>query len=175
MTVYRSARYNNLRRAILAMVLVVAGIIAGIRFATVDDSVSLDDNNLYLPNITGEWIGTTSEDYGDEARYDYRIVFDQEGDLLKGMMYLNRNHDFDVYTETSFTGYVDGRTIFYTSQEILVIENAHRSQLCLAETTVSYDIVDGQEMMVGTWVGQAGQQPGCDTISGQVLLTRQSD
>lgn len=126
-------------------------------------------------NISGEWVGTTTEDYGDEALYDYRVVFEQDGDDLTGMLYLTRNHEMAIYTETRFEGWVNGDTIFYSSQEILLIENATRDQLCLVDTTVEYEIINGQETLIGTWQGQDNQHPGCDVITGRTILIRQPE
>ena len=174
-----SLTHQNVLKGFLATVLIVAGLVAGMRFAPVDDItvVEAPDNVSQIQDvdISGEWIGTTTEDYGDEARYDYRVVFEQSGDQIKGILYLTRNHNRAIYTETRFNGTVDGDSVFYASEEILVLENASLNDLCLVETTVSYDVVDGQEMLIGTWVGQSGQQVGCDTITGHVLLTRQAE
>jgi hypothetical protein len=176
---HRSATHQKLLTGFLAAVLVVAGIIAGMRFAPSDDA-STNEASIVVEevrdiDISGEWIGTTTEDYGDEARYDYRVVFEQEGNTITGILYLTRNHARAIYTETSFSGTIDGNTAFYSSEEILVLENASLDGLCLVETTVRYEEVDGQNMLVGMWVGQANQQEGCDTITGHVLLTRQPE
>ena len=176
---HRSITHQDLLKGFLATALLVAGMIAGIRFAPADDIAVVEapaiEEAIQGIDISGEWIGTTTEDYGDEARYDYRIVFEQNGDQVKGILYLTRNHNRTIYTETRIGGTVDGDSLFYASEEILVLENASIDDLCLVETTVTYDEVDGQDMLIGTWVGQSGQQVGCDTITGHVLLTRQPE
>jgi len=181
MITHRSAIHQKLLTGFLATVLVIAGIIAGMRFAgsenasTVESDAAIDNSADIDINIEGEWVGTTTEDYGDEALYDYRVVFEQDGDDLTGTLYLTRSHEVAIYTETRFEGWVRGDTVFYSSQEIMVIENASHEQLCLVDTTVEYQVIDGQETMIGTWEGQSDQQPGCDVISGRVVLIRQPE
>ncbi len=176
---YRSITHQDLLKGFLATALLVAGVIAGLRFAPADDMAVVQapaiEEAMSDIDISGEWIGTTTEDYGDEARYDYRIVFEQDGDQFTGILYLTRNHERAIYTETRVSGTMNGDSVFYASEEILVVENASLSDLCLVEATVTHDIVDGQQILSGTWVGQTGQQVGCDTISGHILLTRQPE
>lgn len=176
----RSITHQGLLKGFLATVLIVAGLVAGMRFAPGNDSDAIEASVIVEEavgniDLSGEWIGTTTENYGDEARYDYRIVFEQEGNELTGILYLTRNHERAIYTETRISGHVDGTHVVYGAEEILIVENATLSDLCLVDSTVSYNQVDGQDMLIGTWLGQDGQQIGCDTITGQVLLTRQAE
>lgn len=178
----RSEQQQKWLNWFLAGILLCAGVITGLKFAPVDtNDVDYQAYNIEAEitsnlDINGEWIGTLTEDYGLEARYDYRIIFDQDGDDISATMYLTMtNHEPAIYTETVVSGSVTGSTVFYAADEIRVIENAHRDQLCLAQTTLEFETVDGLDMLVGTWEGQSGQQQGCDTISGHVILTRQAE
>ena len=36
-------------------------------------------------DVSGEWIGFMTEDYGAEVRYDYRLVLQQSNDSIKGI------------------------------------------------------------------------------------------
>lgn len=176
----RSITHQNLLKGFLATSLIIAGLVAGMRFAPDNDSATVETSAVVEEivenvDISGEWIGTTTENYGDEARYDYRVVFEQEGNQLSGILYLTRNHEQAIYTETTISGHVDGNNVAYGAEKILLIENAILSDLCLVDSIVEYNEVDGQDMLIGTWLGQEGQQPGCDTITGQVLLIRQPE
>ncbi len=169
---------EKLLKWFLAIVLVSAGLITGLRFShsttlPTDVAPLVEDSTV---DISGEWIGTTTEDYGMEARYDYRVVFEQDGDNLTGILYLTMsNHEPAIYSETRLSGRVQGETIFYWAEEILVLENAQPEQMCLAQTTVTFERVENQDILVGTWEGQPNQQAGCDIISGHTMLTRQPE
>lgn len=170
---------EKLLKWFLAIVLVSAGLITGLRFSESDTAPTgiapsvVEDSTV---DISGEWIGTTTEDYGMEARYDYRVVFEHDGDSLTGILYLTMsNHEPAIYSETRLSGRVQGENIFYWAEEILVLENAQPEQMCLAQTTVTFERVDNQDILVGTWEGQPNQQSGCDVISGHTMLTRQPE
>lgn len=175
----RSLTQDTLLNWFLAAVLISAGIIAGVRFSAsdaipVETSIVIDEAQSI--DFSGEWIGTTTEDYGLHARYDYRVVFEQDGDTLTGILYLTMsNYEPAIYSETHISGTVDGDTIFYWADEILVLDNAQAEQMCLAQTTVTFEQVDEQDILVGTWEGQPNQQAGCDLISGHTMLTRQPE
>lgn len=174
-----SLTQETLLKWFLATVLLSAGIITGMRFA--ENSNSAVEPSFILEeapriDISGEWIGTTTEDYGMEARYDYRVVFEQDGNSLTGILYLTMsNYEPAIYSETRLSGRVQGETILYWAEEILVLENAQPDQMCLAQTTVTFETVENQDILVGTWEGQPNQQFGCDSISGHTMLTRQPE
>jgi len=169
---------QNIIKGFLGAVLVCAGMIFGLRLMPVDADITQEAVIVEETprDISGEWIGMTTEDYGMYARYDYRIVIEQDGDDITGMLYLTMtNHPVETYTQTIVAGTVTGDTVFYASQEILDIENGSLDYLCLVQTTLTYEEVDGQEMLVGTWEPRADERAECDTISGRTTLTRQHD
>ncbi|MEL7433920.1 MAG: hypothetical protein AAFN11_08225 [Chloroflexota bacterium] len=167
---------QNIIKGFLGAVLVCAGVIFGLRLMPVDAELAQEVALDTPRDVSGEWIGMTTEDYGMHARYDYRIVIEQDGDEITGMLYLTMtNHPIETYTRTVVEGTVTGDTVFYASQEILDIENGSLDYLCLVQTTLTFEEVDGQEMLVGTWEPRPDERADCDTISGRTTLTRQTD
>ena len=57
----------------------------------------------------------------------------------------------------------------------LVLENTTMDRWCLTETTVTYQILNGQETLVGTWELADWEREECGEITGRVILTRQPE
>lgn len=157
----------------LATLLLLAGLFAGMNLS---DSVQIDDANVEVGNIdlSGEWIGTTTQDYGDDSHYDYRIFIEQDGSYIGGMSYLDMIDDYEIYAEERIEGYISGNELIYSEVETLLLENASLDHWCLTETTMTYQILNGQETLVGSWE-YVGEEERCEGITGRVILTRQSD
>jgi hypothetical protein len=119
--------------------------------------------------------GTTTQDYADDSRYDYRIVITQDNTVISGMSYLDMIDDYEIYAEERIEGYVQGATIVYSEVETLVLDNATRDQWCLTQTTLTYQNINGQETLIGDWEYTLGEDPDCEGISGRVILTRQPE
>ncbi|GAB5494772.1 MAG: hypothetical protein Phog2KO_49870 [Phototrophicaceae bacterium] len=163
----------------LATVLLSAGMIAGVRFSgndsTPDEIVSIEEAPTI--NISGEWVGTMT-DSRDERRSNYRVVFEHDGNNVTGILYqtaLNSNSDVEFYLETSVSGTIEGDRIFYWADELLVLEGLQAEGICLLQTTVTFEQVDNQDILIGTWESQANQPRGCEFISGHTMLTRQPE
>lgn len=167
----------------LALLLLLGGIFAGVQFGKhmVEEPVesfkpptasfSLDDMDTNI-NLTGEWIGTATEDYGNENRYDYRLVIEQEGNEITGMSYLDMV-DSDIYSESPIAGTLNGNVFFYTEVSTTVLENLSLDNWCLSDTTLTYQVMNGQETLVGNWELAEHERPECAGITGRVILTRQ--
>ena len=145
----------------------------------VTNDVPLQDNSYALPadvDVSGEWLGMMTEDYSEEVRYDYRIVLDQSGNIIKGISYQEAtNYDIEIYAESSLSGDVDGDDIYFYEASTDVLDNLSLDHWCRIEVRLNYQVVDGQETLIGTWDSAEEERPGCITIDGRVVLTRQSD
>ena len=127
-------------------------------------------------NISGEWVGMMTEDYNEAVRYDYRIVIEQDNSDIQGISYQeSTNYDIEIYAESSLSGDVDGNDIYFYEQSTDVLENLSISSWCRIEVRLSYEIIDGQETLIGTWDSAEEDRAGCVTIDGRVLLTRQTE
>ncbi|GAB5494773.1 MAG: hypothetical protein Phog2KO_49880 [Phototrophicaceae bacterium] len=127
-------------------------------------------------DISGEWVGMMTEDYNQEVRYDYRIVIEQDNSDIEGTTYQeSTNYDIEIYAESSVSGDVDGNEIYFYEESTDVLENLSLSSWCRIEVRLSYEIIDGQETLIGTWDSAEEDRAGCVTIDGRVLLTRQAD
>jgi len=165
-----------------AIVLLLGGILAGmgltytgmVQHSTSESLVLEAQARVTDVDLSGEWIGTVTEDYGAEGRYDYRLVITQDGDALSGTNYLDLTAS-EIYAEQALDGSVDGNTVTLTEMDTLVLENLSLDHWCMATYTLTYQVLNGQEMLVGTWVSAEPDRDGCDTISGRLILTRQSD
>ncbi|MEL6308299.1 MAG: hypothetical protein AAFQ52_09160, partial [Chloroflexota bacterium] len=104
-----------------AIVLLLGGILAGMGLTytgmvqnSSTEALAVEAQAILTDvDLSGEWIGTVTEDYGIEARYDYRIVITQENDTITGISYLDMT-DSEIYAEQSLDGMVDGNTLTYT-------------------------------------------------------------
>lgn len=164
----------------LAVLLVLGGLFTGMQINSSSgdssDAVESPVSNLQLVetvDLSGEWIGTTTQDYGNDDRYDYRIVIEQDGTDIDGMSYLDMI-DSDLYAEERIEGIIDYNTVIYSEVETLVLDNASLSSWCLTESTLTYQVLNGQETLVGEW-DYVGDRESCEGISGRVILTRQTD
>lgn len=127
-------------------------------------------------NISGEWVGMMTEDYNNNTRYDYRVVLSQSGDDISGISYQeSTNYDVTIYAESSLSGDVDGDEIYFYEASTDVLANLSISNWCRIEVRLTYEVIDGQETLIGTWDSAEEERAGCITIDGRVLLTRQSD
>jgi hypothetical protein len=125
-------------------------------------------------NLSGEWVGMMTEDYGVDRRYDYRIVFTQNGNSVSGMMYQDAtNVEPEIYAESTLIGSVEGDTFYFYEARVMVLENVTIDRWCRIEATLEYEKVDGMDTLVGTWDSVEDDRSGCTTIDGRVILTRQ--
>ena len=145
----------------------------------VADDMPLQEDINALPgdvDVSGEWVGMMTEDYSEEVRYDYRLLLDQSGDAIKGISYQeSTNYAIDIYAESSLIGDVEGDDIYFYESSTDVLENLSLDRWCRIEVRLNYEVVDGQETLIGTWDSAEEERPGCITIDGRVVLTRQSD
>ncbi|GAB5494771.1 MAG: hypothetical protein Phog2KO_49860 [Phototrophicaceae bacterium] len=165
----------------LAVLLMLGGLFAGMQIngssSDSSDAVEAPVTDLEFietVDLSGEWIGTTTQDYNDNDRYDYRIVIEQDGTDIEGMSYLDMI-DSDVYAEERIEGTINYNTVVYSEVETLVLDSASLDSWCLTETTLTYQILNGQETLVGEWNYVLGERASCEGISGRVILTRQED
>lgn len=129
-------------------------------------------------DVSGEWVGTMTEDYDSEVRYDYRIVLSQDNDNLSGTAYqesTNMVNDIEIYSESTLVGDVSNDVIYFYEASTDVLENVSLDRWCRIEVSLNYEVIDGQETLIGTWDGVQDNRLGCDTIDGRVLLTRQPE
>ncbi|MGJ3239760.1 MAG: hypothetical protein ACFE0Q_13700 [Anaerolineae bacterium] len=168
----------------MAVLLVVAGLFAGFQLAHSVQNTANQDEFAKPPQVdltldaeidlSGEWVGTTTEDYGNESRYDYRLVLTQNGDMVTGMSYLDMASDPEIYSESEIAGIVSGQTFVFTEVNTLVLDNISMDNWCLADTTVTYQVLNGQETLIGSWELAHHERAECGDISGRVILTRQA-
>ena len=158
----------------LAIILLLAGLFAGMNMG---QSNPAQDANLSPTNIdlSGEWIGTTTEDYGYEGRYDFRLVLEQNGNIITGVSYFDMAQEPEIYSESPIAGILEGDVFTFTQTNTTVLENISLDNWCLADTTLSYQILDGQETLVGTWELAHHEREDCGDISGRTILTRQPE
>ena len=173
-------RKNSDKRAgislFLASVLVLAGLFAGFNLAGSSDSeVAIEEFQLRNIDLSGEWIGTTTQDYAEDSHYDYRITIEQDGSQIVGMSFLDMIEDYEIYAEERIEGYIAGEELIYSEVETLLLENATLDHWCLTETTLTYQVVNGLETLVGNWEYVLGEDEDCEGITGRVILTRQPE
>lgn len=165
----------------LAVLLLLSGLFAGMQLSSsqsieVEEAVKPPIADLQITetvDLSGEWIGTTTQDYDDNERYDYRIVIEQDGTYISGMSYLDMIES-EVYAEERIEGHISNNIAVYSEVETLVLDNTSRDSWCLTESTLTYQILNGQETLVGEWA-YVGDDENCMGISGRVILTRQPD
>lgn len=165
----------------LAVLLLLSGLFAGMQLNSsqsveVAEAVKPPIADLQITetvDLSGEWIGTTTQDYDDNERYDYRIVIEQDGTYISGMSYLDMIES-EVYAEERIEGHISNNIAVYSEVETLILDNTSRDSWCLTESTLTYQILNGQETLVGEWA-YVGDDENCMGISGRVILTRQPE
>lgn len=165
----------------LAILLLLSGLFAGMQLSNsssevVEEAVKPPIADLQITenvDLSGEWIGTTTQDYNDNERYDYRIVIEQDGTYISGMSYLDMIES-DVYAEERIEGTISNNIAVYSEVETLILDHTPIENWCLTETTVTYQVLNGQETLVGEWA-YVGDRESCQGISGRVILTRQPE
>lgn len=155
----------------LAVLLLLGGLFVGMNLG---DSIQVSDANISIDNIdlSGEWIGTITEDYGNESRYDFRLELEQNKDVVTGMSFLDMAQEPEIYSESPIAGTMEGDVFIFTQVSTTILENVSLDNWCLADMTVSYQLLDGQETLVGTWGLASHEREGCGDISGRIILTR---
>lgn len=127
-------------------------------------------------DISGEWVGTMTEDYNNDTRYDYRLVLDHEGDVVTGIGYQeSTNRTNEIYAESTLSGDVEGYDVYYYETATNVLEGLSLNRWCRIEVSLNYQVIDGQETLIGTWSVAPDERALCDGIDGRVVLTRQTD
>lgn len=127
-------------------------------------------------DLSGEWVGMMTEDYNDDTRYDYRIVLKQDGTVVDGIGYQeSTNRATETYAEATLSGDVVGDDLTYYETETNLLEGLSLSRWCRIEVTLNYQVIEGQETLVGTWGVAPDERAICEGIDGRVLLTRQED
>jgi len=160
----------------VAILLVLGGVFVGLLLnqQSADEPV-VQEAQITDVDFSGEWVGTYTQDYNDNIHYEYRIVIEQEGDDIKGISYQDMVHERDVYSEARLEGSADGTELFFTEAETLVLENTTADRWCLAQVSLDYEIVNGQETLVGTWELADFEREECGDITGRIILTRQAE
>lgn len=126
-----------------------------------------------LVDISGEWVGTGTEDYGIENRYDLRLTITQDGNTITGKQYMvTSNYEPEIYAISQISGTVNGEDFTYTENKILELDNISPDYWCLASVTLNYEVIGGQETLIGTWGSGEPDRAECQGITGRVLLTR---
>lgn len=178
-------RKNSEQRRGLSLFLMLSLVLAGVFIGLLSNSSS-DEQSIYVEefdlsrvDLSGEWIGTTTEDYlaedaTEEQRYDYRIVINQTGRQIDGMGYLDMIDGSDIYAEERIEGAIQNNQLVYSEVETLVLENTTFDSWCLTQTTLTYQVVNDLETLVGEWEYVLDDDR-CAGISGRVILTRQTD
>jgi hypothetical protein len=172
-------RKNSDKRAgisfILATVLIVAGIFVGFQMNEDKAQDSLQEAIVSDIDVSGEWIGTTIQDYDDNLRYDMQIVFVQDGTNISGYSSLDMIGNREVDSQERIEGYVEGDTIYYQEVETLMLVNTTFDYWCLTQATLSYQTLNGQETLIGDWQVADWEREECAGISGRIILTRQPE
>ncbi|MGJ3239759.1 MAG: hypothetical protein ACFE0Q_13695 [Anaerolineae bacterium] len=163
---------------ILVLVLIM-GVFATLNVKVSDDVTPVvEDTSVSeaLPpvDISGEWVGTITEDYNTEVRYDYRVIFDQYQSEIVGFSFQESlNYTVDIYAESGIVGEVDGYSVYFYEEATHVLDNISMDNWCRIEVRLNYQVIDGQETLIGTWDSAEEERTGCITIDGRILLTRQ--
>lgn len=165
---------------LLLMVILIGGLVAMALFTTPvtveTPTMDAEPPVVYSEplNLSGEWVGMMSEDYGVYRRYDFRLEFTQNGDTVRGIMYQEAsNIDPEIYAESTFIGTVDGDSIYFYEAHVLTLENVTLDHWCRMEATLEYEEIDGLQTLVGTWDSVEDDRYGCTTIDGRIILTRE--
>lgn len=170
---YKPLKYLN-----LLVLTIIIGIFVAFNLKVSDDAVdpapmveaSVPEN----VNVSGEWVGIITEDYGSETRYEYTIILEQRGAHITGLGIQDAtNSPYDIYAESSLIGDIEGDTLYFYEASTDILENLTLDRWCRIEVTLDYEVVDGLETLVGTWDSVEDNRPGCTTIDGRVVLTRQ--
>ncbi len=160
--------------------LVLAGVFIGLLSnPDSEQAIDIEEFNLANVDLSGEWVGTTTQDYitddsDEEQRYDYRIVIDHNRSQIEGMSYLDMVDGADIYAEERIEGYIQNNQLIYSEVETLVLDNSSLESWCLTQSTLTYQMINGQETLVGSWE-YVLDEPRCQGITGRIILTRQSD
>jgi hypothetical protein len=127
-------------------------------------------------DVSGEWIGTMTEDYGAEIRYDYRIVLSQSGTSIRGTDFQeSTNFDSGIYGEASLIGSMNGTSLYFYEANVMQLDGVTLDSWCRIEVRLDYQVVNGLETLIGTWDSAEEVRAGCTTVTGRVVLTRQAE
>ena len=127
-------------------------------------------------DLSGEWVGTMTEDYGAEVRYDYRIVINQSGTSIRGTAFQDSsNFETEIYSESSLIGSMNGTSLYFYEARVDVLDGVTLDRWCRIEVRVDYELVNGLETLVGTWDSAEEERSGCITVDGRVVLTREGN
>jgi len=164
----------------LAVLLLLAGLFAGMNLGDLNPVQDADiaESALIVADdidLSGEWIGTITEDYGVEARYDFRLELEQRNDAITGMSFLDMAQEPEIYSESPVAGTLAGDVFTFSQVSTTVLENTTMDNWCLADMTVSYQLLDGQETLVGSWELAHHEREACGDITGRIILTRQPE
>ncbi len=163
----------------LAVLLLLAGLFVGMNLTNLNQAQDAEITESALVaedvDLNGEWIGTITEDYGIEARYDFRLELEQRDDVVTGMSFLDMAQEPEIYSESPIAGIVTGDVFTFTQVSTTVLENISMDNWCLADMTVSYQLLDGQETLVGTWELAHHEREECGDVTGRIILTRQPE
>lgn len=161
----------------ILFILIGAFMTMNVKVADTNEPVQTIQNSYALPDdvdVSGEWIGFMTEDYASDVRYDYRLVLEQDGDSITGISYQeSTNYSIEIYAESSLLGDVDGDELYFYEASTDVLDNLSLDRWCRIEVRLEYEVVDGQETLIGTWDSAEEERPGCITIEGRAILTRQ--
>ena len=163
----------------LAVLLLLAGLFVGMNLTNLNQAQDAEITESALVaedvDLNGEWIGTITEDYGIEARYDFRLELEQRDDVVTGMSFLDMAQGPEIYSESPIAGIVTGDVFTFTQVSTTVLENISMDNWCLADMTVSYQLLDGQETLIGTWELAHHEREECGDVTGRIILTRQPE
>lgn len=160
----------------LAVLLMLAGLFVGMNLANTSQELDTIAHSTEVEiNLSGEWIGTITEDYGNESRYDFRLELQQKDDAVAGTSFLDMAQEPEIYSESPIVGTVEDDVFTFTQVSTTVLENISMDSWCLADMTVSYQLLDGQETLIGTWGLAHHEREDCGDISGRIILTRQAE
>lgn len=165
----------------LALVLILIGAFVFFNNLPNSEAPMVEDNFAQIVpvetvNLSGEWVGTITEDYGSEIRYDYRISINQTNSSIRGIGYQDSsNYDIEIYSESSLVGSVDGTSLYFYEAQVNVLDGVGLDQWCRIEVRLNYEVVNGLETLVGTWDSAEETRTGCTTVDGRVVLTRQPE
>ncbi|MEL6308301.1 MAG: hypothetical protein AAFR81_03880 [Chloroflexota bacterium] len=152
-----------------------------LKVSTSDTELTSDalDSQALVPedvDVSGEWVGTMTEDYSGETRYDYRLVLTQDGTVVDGIGYQeSTNRATETYAESILSGDVTADDLYYYETATNVLEGLSLNRWCRIEVSLNYQVIEGQETLIGTWGVAPDERELCDGIDGRVLLTRQED
>ncbi|MGB0863378.1 MAG: hypothetical protein ACPG19_10110 [Saprospiraceae bacterium] len=121
-------------------------------------------NTIIAQNISGEWNGVIKQDEGGLSdQYIFSIHIIQDGKKITGFtkVELYRSTKRILYARKRITGTFEGKVLKFQEVEIVDLENASSSNICLVKGKLKFVWDKSALCLEGTWGGKTSDGTIC--------------